>query len=123
MKIKSVEEALRIFEENVRKQAETLETGEYRKGNRCFTKYMRSIAYLYEHQALQRLTPLLSSENVGIRCVAAYALLPITEKVSRQVLKEIEMGNYGFISINAKYTLIQWDEGKIIFPYQEGFHW
>jgi HEAT repeat protein len=84
---------------------------------------MKCIVYLYEHQALRSLIPLLHNENVGVRSVAAYALLPVEEEQCIEVLKEIEKGNYYSQSVNAKYTIKMWKEGEIIFPYQKGFHW
>ena len=36
--IENVDEALRLFEENSIKQAQTLDTGNYKVGNKCFDK-------------------------------------------------------------------------------------
>ena len=81
--MKSIEEALATFENSAAIQAQTFETGDYKKGNRHFKLYMQSIVYLYEHNHLADLEPLLKHENVGVRATAAYALLPIMEERSK----------------------------------------
>ena len=121
--MKSIEEAISIFENSVAIQAQTFETGDYKKGNRHFKLYMQSIVYLYEHNHLADLEPLLKHENVGVRSTAAYALLPIMEEKSKAVLQEIANSNYGIHSLNAERTLQRWNDNEIIFPYQAGFHW
>ncbi len=121
--MKSIEEALAIFEKSAASQAQTFETGNFRKGNRCFKQKMLSIVYLYEQNHLADLEPFLYHLNVGIRLTAAYALLPIIEEKSKAVLQEIADNNYGILSLNAEITLKRWNDHEIIFPYQEGFHW
>lgn len=121
--MKSIEEALATFENSAAIQAQTFETGNYKKGNRFFKLKMKSIVYLYEQNHLADLEPFLCHPNVGVRSTAAYALLPIIEKRSKAVLEEIANNNYGIHSLNAETTLKQWDKGKIIYPYQDGFHW
>ena len=123
MKIKSVEEAVKVLEENAVIQAETFENGNNKLGNRCFLKIMKSIVYLYQHDALDSLLPLLESDKPGARYASAFALLPVAEEKSKAVLLELSNGNYGFLSINSEICLLRWKNGEIIFPYQEGFHW
>ena len=50
--IENVEEALRLFEEKSIKQAQTLETGNYRVGNKCFDNKMKCLSYLYKQGKL-----------------------------------------------------------------------
>jgi hypothetical protein len=123
MKIENIEDAVRIFEENARIQAETYETGNYKLRNKCFKMYSKCIVYLYEHNALTSLIPLLKSENVGVRYVSAVNLLPVAEKDSKSVLSEIARGDYGIICLNAERALLLWKKGEIIYPYQSGFVW
>lgn len=123
MKIQSVEDAIRILEENARIQAETFETGNYKLGNKCFKIYSKCIVYLYEHNSLELLSPLLESDDVGVRSVAAYALLPIQERKCITVLTKICNGNYGINSLHAEMTIKLWKKKEIVFPYESGFHW
>jgi hypothetical protein len=57
--MKSIEEALSLFEKSASMQAQTLETGNFRKGNRFFKQKMQSIVYLYEQNHLANLEPFL----------------------------------------------------------------
>ena len=65
--IKSQEEALRLFEENSIKQAQTLETGNFKLGNECFDNKIKCLSYLYKTNGMGMLEQLLSHENVGVR--------------------------------------------------------
>lgn len=121
--MKSIEEALATFEKSAAIQAETFDTGDYRKGNKHLKIAMQSLVFLYEHNHLADLEPFLHHKNVGVRSFAAYALLPIMEKESKAVLKEIASNEYGIHSLDAERTLKRWNDHEIIFPYQEGYHW
>lgn len=117
--MKSIEEALATFENSAAIQAQTFETGDYKKGNRHFKLYMQSIVYLYEHNHLADLEPLLKHENVGVRSTAAYALLPIMEERSKAVLLEISNKFNNIHGSDAMTILKEWDKGNIKYPYQE----
>lgn len=121
--MKSIEEALDTFEKSAEIQAETYETGDYKKGNRHILKVMQSIVYLHEQNRLVDLEPLLHHKNVAVRSAAAFALLPIMEESSKSVLQEIAVNDYGLHSLEAERILKRWDDHEIIFPYQEGSHW
>lgn len=121
--MKSIEETLATFEKSATIQAQTFETGDYRKGNRHFKIKMQCIVYLYEQNHLEYLEPFLHHDYVGVRVSAAFALLPIMEKKSKAVLQEIANNDYGIHSFNAEMTLDLWNKHEIIYPYQEGFHW
>ena len=58
--IGNVDEALRLFEENSIKQAQTLDTGNYEVGNKCFDNIMKCLTYLYKQEKLDLLEPFLS---------------------------------------------------------------
>ena len=116
--IENVKEALKMFEENSIKQSQTLETGNYKVGNKCFDKKMKSLSYLYKQGKLDLLEKYLSHENVGVRETAAYAYLSICPQKGKKVLSEIAHGNYGFHSINAEMTLKEWNEGRLKFIFQ-----
>ena len=113
--IENVEEALRLFEENSIKQAQTLEIGNYKLGNKCFDNIMKCLSCLYKQGKLDLLEPFLSHENAGVRETAAYAYLYVCPQKGEDVLSEIANGNYGFLSINAEMTLKEWKEGRLKF--------
>ncbi len=117
--IKSVEEAISLFEENSIKQAQTMETGDYKVGNLCFDNKIKCLSYLYEHEKLELLENYLSHENVGVRETAAYAYLSICPQKGEEVLSEIANGDYGFHSINAEMTLKEWKGGRLTFLFQK----
>lgn len=121
--MKSIEEALATFEKCATIQAQTFETGDYRKGNKYFDKLMKSIVFLYEQKHLIDLEPFLHHQNVGVRSTAAFALLPVIEEKSKTVLQEIADNDYGIHSLNAERTLLRWNNNEIIFPYQAGWIW
>ena len=113
--IENVDEALRLFEENSIKQAQTLDTGNYKVGNKCFDNIMKCLTYLYKQGKLEMLEPFLSHENAGVRETAAYAYLYVCPQKGEDALSEIANGNYGFLSINAEKTLKEWKEGRLEF--------
>ena len=113
--IGNVDEALRLFEENSIKKARTMETGNYKDGNKCFDIIMKCLSYLYKQGKLEMLEPFLSHENAGVRETAAYAYLYVCPQKGEDVLLEIANGNYGFLSINAEKTLKEWREGRLEF--------
>ncbi|MBR1411453.1 MAG: DUF2019 domain-containing protein [Prevotella sp.] len=117
--IDNIEEALNMFEEYSIKQSQTLETGNYKVGNKCFDKKMKCLSYLYKHGKLEILEKYLSHENVGVRETAAYAYLSICPQEGEKVLSEIARGNYGFHSISAEMTLKEWKEGRLAFLFKE----
>ena len=116
--IENVEEALRLFEENSIKQAQTLEIGNYKLGNKCFDNIMKCLSCLYKQGKLDLLEPFLSHENAGVRETAAYAYLSVCPQKGEDVLSEIANGNYGFLSINAEMTLKEWKEGRLKFLFR-----
>ena len=121
--MKSIEEAISIFENSVAIQAQTFETGDYKKGNKYHKLEMQSVVYLYEHGHLSDLEKFLNHKNVFVRAAAAYMLLPIMEERSKAVLQEIISNNYRHQSLMSEIGLKRWENGEVIYPYQDGFHW
>ena len=117
--IKSQEEALRLFEENSIKQAQTLETGNYKLGNRCFDNKIKCLSYLYKTNGMGMLEQLLSHENVGVRESASYAYLSVCPKKGEEVLSEIANGSYGIHSFNAEMILKEWKKGELKFIFMD----
>lgn len=117
-RIDNVEEALKLFEENTIKQAQTFETGNFKVGNKCFDNQIRCLSYLHKQGKIEMLEPFLSHENPGVRESAAYAFLSIHPQRAEEVLSEIATGNYGFHSINAEMLLKEWNDGNLVFLYE-----
>ena len=87
--MKSIEQALAIFEESAAAQSRATETGDYKLGNKYFDKEMKALTYLYQQGHLSDLKNFLNHEDVGVRSFAAYALLPIYEDLCKTVLLDI----------------------------------
>lgn len=117
-RIDNVEEALKLFEENSIKKAQTLETGNFKVGNKCFDNQIKCLSYLHKQNKLEMLEPFLSHENPEVRVSAAYAFLSLHPQRAEKVLSEIANGNYGFHSINAEMLLKEWKEGNLVFLYE-----
>ena len=117
-KIASIEEAIKLFEENSIKQGQTMKTGNYKEGNKCFNNKMKCLSYLYKLGRMEALEELLSHEDVGVRESASYAYLSVCPQKGEDVLSEIANGNYGFHSLNAEMILKEWKEGRLTFIFQ-----
>ncbi len=123
LEIRNEENALELVELSVMEQAAAMKKGDYKTANKYFEREMKCIVYLYNNQRLEAMEKFLVSNNVNLRAVAAYALLPVFPHKCELILSEIADGNYGIDSFNAEMTLKEWKGGKLIFPYQSGFHW
>lgn len=116
--IKSFEDALLQFEEYVEKRGVALDEDDIKTYNKLLPKLCESIVYLYDNQQLKQLYKFLHHENHYVRSSAAWALLPLFEDECIIVLQEIAEGDYGFDSVDAKYTIKMWHDREIIYPYQ-----
>ena len=123
-KIQSVDEAVSIIEESSIIKGTATMNGDAKTNNKYVPVQNRALVYLYEHDSLAALHPLLSHSNFNVRLYAAYALLPLFEDECRKVLIEIANGDrriYEIQGFNAKMTLMMWDIGELHFPYQSDF--
>lgn len=123
-RIKSVEEAVSVIEESsIIRGAATIK-GDAKTGNKYVPIQNRALVYLYDHDSLAALEPLLSHNDFNVRQFAAYALLPLYEERCKEVLSEIANGDrkiYEIQSFNAEMTLLWWDIGELRYPYQPDF--
>lgn len=120
-KINSVEDALRLFEENVVKRGVAFDADDFKTYNKFLPIIYKCIVYLHDNHQLKLLYKFLHHKNHHVRSTAAYALLPLYEKDCIMVLQEIENGNYGLQCLDAKTTLMMWNSGELKFPYQPEF--
>ena len=122
--IQSVEEALRTIEESAIIRGAAIMKGDAKKGNKYVPILNKALVYLYEHDSLAALKPLLSHSDFNVREYAAYALLPLFEDECRKVLLEIANGDnriYQIQGLNAEMTLLWWDIGELRYPYQPDY--
>jgi hypothetical protein len=109
---KKIEKALKTFEEEAKKHAECTEKGNYKSGNICYSKIVKSVSVLRNENLVSKLSIFLNSSSIGVRLWSATFLLPINEKDSLRVLEEITK-NLDIHSSTAKYTLSEWRLGNL----------
>lgn len=120
-KIKSVEEALQLFEDCTIKRGVAIDADDVKTYNKLLPTVYNCIVYLYDNQQLNLLYKFLKHNNSYVRSFAAYALLPLFENECVKVLHEIANGNYGIQGLNAETTLMMWRDGELKFPYQDNW--
>lgn len=123
-KFQSVEEAVKTIEESAIIRGAAIMKGDSKTGNKYVPIQNKALVYLYEHDSLAALKPLLSHSDFNVREYAAYALLPLFEEKCKEVLSEIANGDNRIYEIqghNAEMTLLWWDIGELRYPYQPDF--
>ena len=120
-KIKNVEEALQLFEEQITISGTAQDADDYKLNNKCKATIDKCIIFLYEQGQLEALHKFLTHGNYYVRLTTAYVLLPLYEDESKIVLYEIAKGNYGLSRLSAEMILKQWATGDLIFPYQSNY--
>ena len=123
-KIQSIEEAVSVYEESSIIRGTATMNGDAKTNNKYVPVQNRALVYLYEHDSLAALHPLLSHSNFNVRLYAAYALLPLFEDECRKELLEIANGDcriYEIQGFNAEMTLMMWDIGELRYPYQSDY--
>ena len=124
-KIQSVEEAVKTIEESAIIRGAAIMNGDAKTGNKYLSILNKALVYLYEHDSLAALKPLLSHSDFNVREYVAYALLPLFEEKCKEVLSEIANGDPKIFEIqgfNAEMTLLWWDIGGLRYPYQPDFY-
>lgn len=112
MRIKNVEIALQLFEEAAIKQGEASKLGKGKEANRYYDKIGTIVTYLKSNRCLERLSLYYTHPDLSVRSWAAAYLLPLYEKESLKVLKEIsKMKVFG--SLDAKLTIQEWKNGNL----------
>lgn len=112
MKIKNIDEALSLFEKAAIEQGEAIKLGKHKKANRNYDKMKNVVIYLRNNESLNRLSIFYVHPNVSVRTWAASYLLPLYEKESIRVLKEIvKMNILG--SLDAEMTIKEWKKGNL----------
>lgn len=112
IKIENVEEALKLFEDAAIKQSDASNNGKSKIANRNYDKIVSSISYLKNNDSLKELTRFYEHSNVFVRIWAASYLLPLYERKSLKILKEIADRNV-LGSLEAEMTIKEWKNGNL----------
>ena len=106
-KIKSLEEALKIFEEATIVHGDCTDNSDYKTGNKANSRAVKALDYLRDNKQLLELKRFFTHTAIGPRKWAAAELLPLTEEDSVKVLTEISKGK-GYNAFGAEYILKEW---------------
>lgn len=113
MNIKNVKDALSLFEKHEIKRGEALAVGKSSKANYHYEKIREIIGFLKREKALPDLSIFLKHPNPYVTSGAAVNLLPWDEKTSLEVLKSIKNNERGIVSIEAEYSIKEWENGNL----------
>jgi len=94
-RIDNTEDAINLFVEIANEHAISFETGDFKKGNKCYTNKMKCLYFLYKNHQMKLLKEYLNNKNVGVRGDTAYALLKFYPEECEKVLSEIAVGCHG----------------------------
>lgn len=111
-KITSVEQAIALFEKYTIKREGAIHCGNSKKANYYYDKNQNIVQYLREMKCLDALSVFYEHPNISVRSWAACFLLPLHEKKSLSVLKEIANMNI-FGSLDAEMTIKEWKNGNL----------
>ena len=110
--IRTIEEALTLFEENSIIHGNASLDGNYKVGNKAYDIVTKCTNFLTENNKIELLLPFLEHENVSVRLGAAYALLPLYTKESKKTLKQIKKKDESIIGFDAEMVLKEWRKEK-----------
>lgn len=111
-KITDLKMAVQVFEIASHKQAEATEQGNYKEGNKHYSRIMRAIKFLKKKDSIDTILPLLNKPSIGVRLWTASYLLPKYEKESIAILSEITK-NQDIHSLTAETILNEWKTGNL----------
>lgn len=114
IKIKNVQIALEIFEDACIRHSEATDQGDYKTGNKYYSKIIKAVIFLKSENAIHSLRNCLSSPFVGVRLWSACYWLPVNEQEWIDILEEI-IKNPGINSLTAEMTLSEWRKGNLKF--------
>lgn len=112
MKEITIEQALILFEQNCVKQEYALYNGDSKLANHCYDKIGEMVSFLRKKHELSQLATFYTHPNINVRLAAAAYLLPVDEKQSLKVLKEIAQAKV-FESLDAQMTIREWKNGNL----------
>lgn len=111
-RVESIEQALKLFEEYSTKRGKALYSGDSKTANRCYDNIRKIVHILRDEKQLDRLAIFYNHPNTFVKSAAATYLLPVHEKESIKVLKEIsKMKVFG--SLDAEIIIKEWKNGNL----------
>lgn len=110
--INDLKEALKLFEDAATKYGEAIRSGKSRIANRNYDLKADIAKYLRKNNSLHELSAFYTHPDISVRLSAAVYLLPVYEKESIKILKEIAKMN-GIESFDAEMTVKEWENGNL----------
>lgn len=112
-RFKDVNEALALFEYYEEKRNEALtQHGDSKTANRCFDNMKKIVMYLKSNDSIYLLERFHNHPNIAVRVDAAILTLPLDEKKSLRVLKEIVKMNV-ISALTAETAIKEWKNGNL----------
>lgn len=111
-KIDNIQQALDLFEKYSISQGKALDVGNSRVANYNYDRIEDVVRYLREKKELSRLSVFYTHSNAYVKLGAAAYLLPVFEKESLKVMKEI-VKTKGILSLDAEMTIKEWKKGNL----------
>lgn len=108
----TIEQALSLFEQLSIKRGNALNKGNSKTANYCYDKIKKVVSFLKENEELPKLSAFYNHSNPQVRLTAAAYLLPIFEKESLNVLKEVSKEE-NIIGLCAEMTIQEWKNGNL----------
>ena len=102
-KEKTVDELLALFEKHAMNHGEAMASGNSRKANYSHDKISEAVHYLKKKNKLEALVDFYNHSNMSVRSWAACFLLPMYEKKSLKILKEIAGMNIPSVFLMQKW--------------------
>lgn len=114
-RFKNVDEALTLFEYYSKKGCEALDQyGDSKTYNRCAENIDKIIGYLKRNESVHLLERFHNHPNIAVRVEAAVLTLPLDEKKSLKVLKQVAKSDVrGTAHIEAVDTIKEWKNGNL----------
>jgi predicted nucleotide-binding protein (sugar kinase/HSP70/actin superfamily) len=112
IKIKTLNAALKTFEDAAIQHEKATQSGDYKAANKAFKSINECARYFRENEEVEKLLIFLNHESVGVRVWSASYLLFSHESDAIKTLEEISLG-IGIQSFNAQMTLKEWRKGTL----------
>ncbi len=111
--MKTIKDALEIFEKETINQSFANENGDYKSGNKSEKYIQKSIDFLKKNDSIDKLLKFINHENLNTKIWAASYLLNDFE-IAEEVLENVSKTS-GIHSLIAKTTLSEWKNGNLRF--------
>ncbi|MBI9069010.1 MAG: hypothetical protein JEZ09_17065 [Salinivirgaceae bacterium] len=113
MEIKSIDEALTIICSQSPIHHFSSNNAQPKKANKAYNKIVAAMAYLKKNDSLLELKKLLNNKDYSIVSWAATYLIGTDTKLAINILEEIRDLKIQHISMDAKYTILEWESGDL----------